>query len=150
MEKPKLMDEVRRVMRLHHYSIRTEESYLGWIKRFVLFHGKRHPAQMGEAEVTAFLSHLATARNVAASTQNQALAAILFLYGRVLGVDLPWLNDVTRAKRPARLPFVVSREDVKRVLELARGPNRVIARLLYGDRSARARGFALARPRPRF
>lgn len=132
MEKLRFMDEVCRIMRLNHYSLRTEEAYCGWIKRFIQYHGKRHPAQMGEPEVSAFLSYLATDRNVASSTQNQALAALLFLYSQVLNVDLPWLKEVTRAKRPVRLPFVVSREDVKRVLDTVRGPNRLVARLLYG------------------
>ena len=133
MEKPRLMDEFRRVMRLHHYSLRTEQAYADWIKRFIWFHDKRHPAEMGEQEVSAFLSHLAVERKVSASTQNQALAAILFLYSRVLGLDLPWLGSVTRARQPARLPFVISRADVQRVLAAMRGTHQLVARLLYGS-----------------
>ena len=133
MEKPRLMDEFRRVMRLHHYSLRTEQAYADWIKRFIWFHDKRHPAEMGEQEVSAFLSHLAVERKVSASTQNPALAAILFLYSRVLGLDLPWLGSVTRARQPARLPFVISRADVQRVLAAMRGTHQLVARLLYGS-----------------
>ena len=90
-------------MRLHHYSLRTEEAYLGWIKRFIQHHNKRHPKDMGEPDISGFLSQLATKRKVSASTQNQALSAILFLYTKVLHIDLPWMNDVVRAKRPERL-----------------------------------------------
>lgn len=133
MEKSRLMDEVRRVMRLNHYSLRTEQAYIQWIRRFIRFHRLRHPSELGEAEVTEFLSCLASRRHVAASTQNQALSAILFLYARVLGLDLPWLDDVTRAKRPERLPFVIAREDVARVLGRLRGTHRLIAGLLYGS-----------------
>lgn len=96
---PKLLDQVRSRLRTLHYSLRTEQSYLGWIKRFILFHGKRHPREMGAVEVEAFLSSLAIERNVAASTQNLALAAILFLYREVLQVELPWLENVTRARK---------------------------------------------------
>ena len=100
---PRLLDQVRAAIRTHHYSRRTEKAYVFWVRRFVLFHGKRHPAQTGAAEVSAFLSHLATARNVYASTQNQALSALLFLYQKVLGVQPPWMDGLVRAKRPARL-----------------------------------------------
>lgn len=132
MERPRLMDEVRRIMRLHHYSLRTEQAYSDWIKRFIRFHGMRHPGEMGEVEVGAFLSHLASELNVSASTQNQALAALLFLYGRVMDTKLDWLADVARARRPVRLPFVISRADVKRVLVSVRGPAQLVTRLLYG------------------
>jgi site-specific recombinase XerD len=108
-DKPKLLDQVRDVMRRKHYSIRTEQSYIDWIRRFILFHGKRHPAQMAEAEVTAFLTHLARDGGVAASTQNQALSALLFLYKEVLKQELGWLENVERAKKPARLPVVLTR-----------------------------------------
>ncbi len=131
-DKPKLLDEVRRVIRLKHYSIRTEQSYCDWIKRFILFSGKRHPRELGEAEVTAFLSHLATDLKVASSTQNQALSAILFLYTQVLDQKLGWLDGVERARRPAKLPVVFSREEAERVLGEMRGTHRLMARLLYG------------------
>ena len=103
---PKLLDQVQAVLRMKHYSIRTERVYLGWIKRYILFHHKTHPAQMGAPEVEAFLSHLAVAGKVAASTQNQAKSALLFLYREVLALELPWLDNVTQAKTPLRLPVV--------------------------------------------
>ncbi|GHT82878.1 hypothetical protein AGMMS49543_08670 [Betaproteobacteria bacterium] len=96
-------------MRPKHHSIRTEQQYVNWVRRFILFHNKRHPAQMGGAEVEAFLTHLAVTDRVAAATQNQALSALLFLYREVPGLDLPWLTEVVRAKRPARLPVVLER-----------------------------------------
>src|ERR1700730_19244321 len=104
MTPPRLIDQVRSVIRLKHYSLRTEEAYWQWIKRFILFHGKRHPNEMGEAEVGAFLTHLAVDKNVAASTQNQALSALLFLYKEVLKTPLDWIENFQRAKRPSRLP----------------------------------------------
>ena len=104
---PKLLDQVRERIRTKHFSIRTEDAYVQWVRRFILFHGKRHPKEMGAAEVEAFLTHLAVDRTVASSTQNQALAALLFLYKEVLGIQLPWLENLTRAKRPARLPTVL-------------------------------------------
>jgi integron integrase len=131
-DKPKLLDEVRNVIRLKHYSIRTEQAYCDWIKRFILFSGKRHPSDMGEMEVTAFLSHLATDLNVAASTQNQALSAILFLYGQVLDQKLGWLDGVERARRPAKLPVVFTKEEADRVLGQMKGTTSLMARLLYG------------------
>src|SRR5262245_50638480 len=103
---PRLLDRVRTAIWLRHLSRRTEKAYVGWIKRFIFFHGKRHPAEMGPVEITAFLSALATQDRVAASTQNQALAALIFLYRVVLERDVPWLDDLVRAKRPARLPVV--------------------------------------------
>jgi integron integrase len=124
---PRLLDQVRAAIRAHHYSPRTEKAYVSWIRRFVLFHGKRHPAQMGAAEVTAFLSHLATAGKVSASTQNQALSALLFLYQRVLGVDLQWLDGLVRAKRPARLPVVLTRGEARTLLLHMRGPTHLMA-----------------------
>lgn len=129
---PRLLDQVRSRIRVKHYSIRTETAYVDWIKRFILFHGKRHPREMGAPEVEAFLTHLAVDRNVAASTQNQALAAILFLYREVLEQELPWLEGVTRAKKPQRLPTVLSRQEVDAVLGGMSGLTGVIARLLYG------------------
>lgn len=113
---PKLLDQVRQLLRVRHYSIRTEDSYLHWVKRFILFHGKRHPSEMGATEIEAFLSHLAVDRYVAASTQNQALAALLFLYKEVLRVDLPWLSNIRRAKKPVRLPTVLTHQEVAAVL----------------------------------
>jgi len=110
---PKLLEEVRGLIRTRHYSYRTEEAYLYWIRQYILFHGKRHPAEMGPAEVSQFLTHLAVKREVAASTQNQALAALLFLYRNVLQQDLPWLENVTRAKQPAHIPLVLTRAEVQ-------------------------------------
>lgn len=129
---PRLLDEVRRVLRVKHYSLRTEHVYVGWIRRFVLASGKRHPRDMGRAEVERFLSQLAVRGQVAASTQNQALSALLFLYREVLGVELPWLGGVTRAKRPRRLPVVLSHEEVARLLAAMEGRPWLLASLLYG------------------
>lgn len=129
---PRLLDQVREAIRLRHYSIRTEQAYTDWIKRFILFHGKRHPRELGAAEVERFLTHLAVEGRVAASTQNQALSALLFLYKAVLRVDLPWLGEVTRAKRPGRLPVVLTVEETRRVLAHIHGPQGLMAGLLYG------------------
>jgi len=129
---PRLLDQVREAIRLRHYSIRTEQAYTDWIKRFILFHGKRHPREMGAAEVERFLTHLAVEGRVAASTQNQALSALLFLYREVLKVDLPWLGEMTRAKRPGRLPVVLTVEEVRRVLARIDGQQGLMADLLYG------------------
>lgn len=129
---PRLLDRVRNTLRVRHYSLRTETAYLDWIKRFILFHGKRDPRDMGHAEVTAFLTDLAVSRNVAASTQNQALAAVLFLYREVLEQDLPWLKDVVRARRPARLPTVLTWVEVARLIDRVDGPMQLMIRLLYG------------------
>ncbi len=130
---PRLLDAVREATRRLHYSIRTEEAYASWVKRFVLFHGKRHPDEMGEPEVVAFLNHLATDRDVAASTQNQALNAILFLDKVVLDRPLEWFDDeLVRAKRPARLPVVLTREAVRALIGQLDGPHRLAASLLYG------------------
>jgi len=129
---PKLMDEVRRVLRVKHYSIRTEAVYVAWIRRFILANGKRHPRDMGEAEVEGFLSHLAVQGKVAAATQNQALAALLFLYKQVLAIELPWMEGVVRAKRSQRVPTVLSRDEVTRVLARMDGRSWLLASLLYG------------------
>ncbi len=131
--KPKLLDQVRDVIRRKHCSIRTEQSYLDWIRRFILFHGKRHPAQMAEAEVTGFLTHLARDGGVAASTQNQALSALLFLYKEVLKQELGWLKNVERAKKPARLPVVLTREEVRKMFQRLHGTPRLMTGLLYGS-----------------
>jgi site-specific recombinase XerD len=130
MARSQLLDAVRDAIRVRHYSIRTEESYIHWIKRFILFHNKRHPREMGEAEITQFLSFLATNNNVAASTQNQALSAILFLYKEVLNLQLDWMNDVVRAKKPRRLPVVLPREDVLRLFTHMEGTNLLVATML--------------------
>jgi integron integrase len=127
------MQLVRDRLRSLHYSYRTELTYVHWIKRFILFHGKRHPRMMGSPEVEAFLSHLAVEGKVAASTQNLALSALLFLYKDVLDVDLPWLKDVTRAKRPQRLPTVLTRAEADTLLKaLKPGLPSLVVRLLYG------------------
>ncbi len=130
---PRLLDRVRNCVRARHYSIRTEEAYVGWIRRFILFHGKRHPNEMGEAEINAFLSHLATRSKVSASTQGQALAALLFLYKNVLEKPFPKLESLIRAKRPVRLPTVLSRDESARLLSRMDGTPRLVALLLYGS-----------------
>jgi len=133
MEKPKLFDQVRHLIRLKHYSIRTEEAYLKWIKRYIFYHQKRHPNEMAENEIREFLTHLAVEKNVAASTQNQALNAILFLYKEVLQKDLKEISGVVWAKRPPKLPVVFTREEVNRLLENLQGTYKLIAGLLYGS-----------------
>lgn len=130
--RPRLLDQVRSQLRTLHYSYRTEQQYLFWARRFILFHGKRHPADMGAPDVEAFLTHLAMDRGVSASTQNQALAALLFLYQRVLQVELPWLDGVVRAKQSRRLPVVLTPDEVKQVLSQLQGEYWLIGSLLYG------------------
>lgn len=127
-----LLEQVRVCCRLRHYSLRTERAYVDWIRRFVLANGKRHPRGMGAVEVEAFLSRLATVDDVAASTQNQALSALLFLYREVLGIQLPWMESVVRAKRPQKIPAVLSRNEVTRLLALMDGQVALMASLLYG------------------
>jgi len=129
---PKLLDQIRTLCRLKHYSIRTEQTYVDWAKRYILFHHKRHPREMGAPEVRAFLEHLAVHGKVAASTQNQALNALAFLYHQVLEQDLGDLGEVFRAKKPQRLPTVLTRCEVQRLLGNLDGTYRLIARLLYG------------------
>ncbi|MDX1366804.1 integron integrase [Pseudomonas sp.] len=131
--KPKLLEQVRQQIRLRNYSIRTETVYAEWVKRYIRFHRYRHPLEMGAPEVEAFLTHLAVNRNVAAATQNQALAALLFLYKEVMKVDLPWLEGIVRAKKPVHLPVVLTREEVARVLVELSGVQRLVANLLYGS-----------------
>jgi integron integrase len=131
--RPRLLDRVREALRLRHYSRRTEDAYVAWIRRYILFHDKRHPADMGAPELTAFLSSLAVRGRVAASTQNQALSALLFLYREVLEFDVPWLDGVVRAKRPQRLPVVLTRDEVRAVLRPLNGVPRLMASLLYGS-----------------
>jgi integrase len=130
--KLRLLDRVREALRTRHYSHRTEEAYIAWIRRYIFFHGKRHPVDMGGPEVTRFLSSLAVEGRVAASTQNQALSALLFLYRDVLGVELPWLDEIVRAKRPVRLPVVLTRDEVRALIDRLAGPPRLMASLLYG------------------
>jgi integron integrase len=129
---PRLLDAVREGLRARHYSRRTEKAYVAWIRRYIVFHGKRHPRDMGAAEVTRFLNALAVEGRVSASTQNQALGALLFLYRTVLGVDLPWLDDLVRARRPRRLPIVLSRTEVRAVIAQLTGTRQLMACLLYG------------------
>ena len=131
--KPKLLDQVRDVIRRKHFSIRTEQAYVDWIRRYILFHHKRHPSEMAEVEVTEFLTHLARDGKVAASTQNQALSALLFLYQQVLKQKIGWLNKVERAKRPARLPVVLTRDEVHKIFAQLHGKYRLMAGLLYGS-----------------
>ena len=130
---PRLLDRVREAVRARHYSRRTEKAYVAWVRRYVLFHRKRHPSEMGAAEITQYLSSLAVAGKVAASTQNQALSALLFLYREVLQHELPWLDDIVRAKRPARLPVVLTRNEVRAVIRQLRGTPRLMAILMYGS-----------------
>lgn len=131
--KPKLLDQVRDVIRRKHFSIRTEQAYVDWIRRFILFHDKRHPRDMAEEELTEFLTYLAREGRVAASTQNQALSALLFLYKEVLKQEIGWLESVERAKTPARLPVVLTRDEVHRIFARLQGTHRLMAGLLYGS-----------------
>ena len=132
-EAPRLLDQVRDKIRLKHYSIRTEQAYTDWVKRFVLYHKKRHPKEMGAQEVEQFLTHLAVNGNVAASTQNQAKSALLFLYRDVLGVELPWLDAVEQAKTGKRLPVVLTVQESTRLLDRVEDTTGLIIRLLYGS-----------------
>src|SRR5437762_1033247 len=131
-ESPRLLDRVRAAARTRHYSRRTEETYVGWTRRFVLFHRKRHPAAMGAEEVNAFLSHLAVDGKVSASTQAQALSALVFLYRHVLDDPLPWIDDIVRARRKKKLPVVLTREEVLSLLAVMKGTPRLVAAILYG------------------
>jgi integron integrase len=129
---PRLLDRVRDAIRRLHYSERTEETYIHWIKRFIYFSGKRHPAGLGAEEVTAFLNYLARDRDVAAATQNQALNALVFLYGEVLHQELGAIGEMVRARRPSRLPVVLTKTEVSRLLSGMSGTFQLMARLLYG------------------
>jgi integron integrase len=131
--KPKLLDQVRDIIRRKHYSIRTEQAYIDWIKRFIIYHGKRHPGEMAEEEVAEFLTHLARDRDVSPSTQNQALSALLFLYREVLKHEIGWLEKVERAKKPPKLPVVLSRGEVKQIFAHLHGMPKLMAGLLYGS-----------------
>lgn len=140
---PKLLDQVAAKIRLKHYSHRTELSYVHWIKRYILFHGKRHPKDMGSVEIEAFLSALVSERNVAANTQNLALSSILFLYKEVLGFDLPWLDNIVHAKKPQRLPVVLSRAETMKLLTCMEGMPGLVAKLLYGTGMRLMEGLSL-------
>jgi len=131
-ERPTLAEEIRRAARVRHLSRRTERTYIHWIRRFVLHHGRRSPRDLGKCEIEEFLSYLATVRNVSASTQNQALCALLFLYREVYGREFPWLDNVVRARRPTRLPVVLSKGEVARLLDELHGVTWILASLLYG------------------
>jgi integrase len=129
----KLLNDVRNTLRVRHYALKTEKTYLQWIKRFILFHNKTHPLKMGKVEVEAFLTWLAVNRGVSPSTQNQALQAILFLYRKVLEIELPWLDDVVRAKPQRRIPVVLSPQEVTVILAALQGQHQLIGKLLYGS-----------------
>ncbi|MBI4726063.1 phage integrase N-terminal SAM-like domain-containing protein [candidate division TA06 bacterium] len=129
---PKLFDQVRIEIRLRHLSYRTEQAYVHWVRRFILFHGKRHPREMGASEVETFLTHLAVDLKVSASTQNQALNALVFLYRHVIKNDIGEIENMVRAKRPVRVPEVLSREQALRILDAMTGTPQLMARLLYG------------------
>jgi len=132
-EKLPLLEQVRRALRVKHYSIRTEDAYVQFIKRFILFHHKRHPSEMGADEIRQYLSYLANEGRVAASTQNQALSALLFLYRVVLDVDLPFIEGIERAKRPLRVPVVLTPEEAARIISNLEGVYKLMASLLYGS-----------------
>jgi site-specific recombinase XerD len=129
---PKLLDQVRGKIRLKHYSIRTEQAYSDWIKRFILHFDKKHPRDMGAAEIEQFLTHFAVKGRVAAATQNQAKSALLFLYREVLDIELPWLDNIEQAKTPQRLPVVLNRNEVQAILSRLSGTQWLVASLLYG------------------
>jgi site-specific recombinase XerD len=131
-DKPKLLDELRMALRSRHYSRRTEQTYCHWVKRFIYFQNVRHPAEMAEPEINAFLTHLAVKEKVSASTQNQALSALLFLYRHVIGREVGDLSEVIRARKPKRLPVVMTREEVKAVLANLSGDKWLMASLMYG------------------
>src|SRR5688500_13721050 len=129
---PRILDQVRTHIRARHYSLRTEKAYVDWVRRYVHFHGRRHPRQLSAEHVGAFLSSLANDRHVAASTQNQALAAILFLYKEVLRIELPWMDGIARARRPKHLPVVLTQAEAHAVLGRMQGTHALIAKLMYG------------------
>ena len=130
---PKLLDQVRNALRTHHYAIRTEEAYSDWIKRYILFHDKRHPNDMGHAEIEAFLTHLAVEKNVAPSTQNQARSALLFLYRYVLHKEIEDPHPIAEANRPLRLPTVLTKDEVQQIFQQLSGLHQLLAKLLYGS-----------------
>lgn len=130
--KPRLLDQLRYVIRCKHYSIRTEHTYVEWVKRFIYFHDRKHPKDLGESNISAFLTHLAVERKVSSSTQNQALCAIVFLYKNVIKKEIGELDDLIRAKRPSKLPIVFTREEVRKILIQLDGPRWIMGNLLYG------------------
>ena len=130
----KLLEQVRDTLRTRHYAYRTEQSYIQWIRRYILFHDKRHPKEMGLPEIETFLTHLAVEKNIAASTQNQALSALLFLYRETLGIDIPDTSlKIVRARKPKRLPVVLTRTEIQKVLGILEGRSQLVAQLLYGS-----------------
>jgi integron integrase len=139
----KVLDRLRERIRYLHYSLRTEKVYVYWVRYFIRFHGRRHPAEMGGPEVEAFLSWLVSVRHVSGSTHKQALCALLFFYGKVLGVELPWMNEVGRPRSEKRLPVVLTREEVMKVLTLLEGEHRLFAKLLYGTGMRISEGLQL-------
>ena len=143
LQAPRLLDQVRERVRYLHYSLRTEQAYVHWVRAFVRFHRMRHPREMGQPEVEAFLSWLAAERQVAVSTHRQALSALLFLYQKVFGQQLPWMQSIGRPHRPPRLPVVLSVAEVARVLALLQGEQRLLAQLLYGTGMRITEGLAL-------
>ncbi len=143
MPPPRLLDQVRDGLRAKHYSMLTEDSYLHWIRRFIVFHGKKHPREVGGSQVDAFLSHLATDRRMAASTQNQALSALLFLYREVLRSELPWMEAVVRAKRPKHMPVVLTENEVRALLAHLEGARWLVVSLLYSSGARLLEGLRL-------
>jgi site-specific recombinase XerD len=139
----KLLARVRHALRARHYSPRTEHAYVRWILRYLRFHGRRHPGELGSAEVTAFLANLTARERLSPSTQNQALAALLFLYGAVLGQRVGWLAELVRTERPRRLPVALTRDEVRTVLNRIGGVERLVAGMLYGSGLRLAEGLAL-------
>ena len=129
----RLLDQVKQVLRKRHYSYKTEGAYVSWIKRYILFNGKKHPAEMGEKEISRFISHLAINRNVAASTQNQALNAVVFLYKHILKIDLGDFGPMERAKKPKKIPIVLSKNEVELILSYLTGKHRLMVQILYGS-----------------
>ena len=145
---PRLLDRLRTEIRTRHYSIRTESAYVDWARRFIYFHNKRHPQDMGAAEVGAFLSYLATERDVSAATQGQAKSALLFLYGQVLQVELPWLKEVVSARTQRKLPVVLTPTEVRALLLEVSGTTGLVASLLYGTGMRLMEGLRLRGKRP--
>lgn len=131
-DSPRLLDRMRAEIRLRHYSLRTEQAYIDWVRRYIYFHDKRHPQELGAEAVRDFLSHLASERNVSASTQNQAKSALLFLYRKILKIELPWLDEVIAAKASRRLPVVLTPTETRRLLDATSGAMGLIVALLYG------------------
>lgn len=140
---PRLLDQVRQAIRFRHYSLKTEKSYVYYIRNFILFHQKRHPKDMGASEIRAYLTHLAVNQNVAASTQNVALSALLFLYRQVLEIELPYIGDIERAKKPQRLPVVFTKSEVKAILAHLDGSHHLVSSLLYGSGLRLSEGLRL-------